>query len=181
MSKDMVLVYSRKTCTGLVPVGFLAFLMVLTVGCSERSTVPGAEQRVYDLNKVIMCPVCPGESIDQSQHPLSIQMRGIVERKFEEGWSEAQIKSYFVESYGPRVLLEPPSSGINLMVWVVPPVVVVGVGMLLMLVLKSMVRTTRTHHVRRLEVASLTAEERKEYFRRIESFISEEPDKEAGV
>ncbi|MDP7577921.1 MAG: hypothetical protein QGF12_00070, partial [SAR202 cluster bacterium] len=26
-----------------------------------------------EINQSVMCPVCPGESIDQSQHPLAVQ------------------------------------------------------------------------------------------------------------
>ena len=72
-----------------------------------------------------MCPVCPGESIDQSQHPLAVQMRNIVVEELENGMNETQIKNYFVDAYGPSVLLEPPTSGINIWVWLVPPIVMV--------------------------------------------------------
>ena len=103
---------SRAAVGGLAAAVFLVFALA----CSARSEAPDVEQRAQDLNKTIMCPVCPGESIDQSQHPLAAQMRGIVDRRLREGWAEEQIADSFVESYGPRVLLEPPASGISLMV-----------------------------------------------------------------
>ena len=65
------------------------------------------EQRSQALNKTIMCPVCPGESIDQSQVVLAVQMRGIVAEKLAAGWSDEQVREFFVERYGPSVLLEP--------------------------------------------------------------------------
>ena len=71
-------------------------------------------------------------------------MRGIVESRLQEGWTEEQIADSFVESYGPRVLLEPPASGISLMVWVVPPAAVVLAGGLLFLALRDAVESPRT-------------------------------------
>ena len=145
-----------------------AFFVVFVSACSARSEAPDVEQRAQDLNKTIMCPVCPGESIDQSQHPLAGQMRGIVESRLQEGWTEEQIADSFVESYGPRVLLEPPASGISLMVWVVPPAAVVLAGGLLFLALRTLSSRRGREHP---EALALTDAEREEYTRRVESLI----------
>ena len=80
------------------------------------------EQRSQALNTTIMCPVCPGESIDQSQVALAVQMRGIVAEKLAAGWSDEQVREFFVERYGPSVLLEPQTEGISLAVWLAPPI-----------------------------------------------------------
>ena len=53
------------------------------------------EQRSQALNRTIMCPVCPGESIDQSQVALAVQMRGIVERR---NWRRAGPTNRYVSS-----------------------------------------------------------------------------------
>ncbi len=153
-------------------VGWLAaaFLLLAASACAARSEAPEVERRAQELNKAIMCPVCPGESIDQSQHPLSAQMRGIVETRLREGWTEEQIKDSFVESYGPRVLLEPPASGVNLMVWVVPPAAVVLAGGLLFLALRRMSR--RREHGD-AEAPGLTDAEREQYARRVESLVQD--------
>ena len=94
------------------------------LGCAwggENRAAPELERRAHELNKTIMCPLCPGESIDQSQNPLSAQMRAAVDEKLAEGWSDDQIREFFVERYGPSVLLEPPREGFGLMAWIVPP------------------------------------------------------------
>ena len=79
-----------------------AILLVgIALGCAVGEGVPVLERRAQDIEKGIMCPVCPGESIDQSQHPLAVQMRGIVSEKVEEGWTGKQIEAFFVERYGP--------------------------------------------------------------------------------
>ncbi len=103
---------------------FALVAAALAHGCVTTADpgVPDAERRASELNKSIMCPVCPGESIDQSQNALAAQMRAIVDEKLEEGWSEEQIKDFFVERYGPSVLLEPPSEGFGITAWIVPPI-----------------------------------------------------------
>ena len=85
---------------------------------------PELERRAHELNKTVMCPLCPGESIDQSQNPLSVQMRAVVSEKIAAGWTDDQIREFFVERYGPSVLMEPPAEGFGLAAWIVPPVAV---------------------------------------------------------
>ena len=96
-----------------------AFVGCAAVGASRSA--PELERRAHELNKTIMCPLCPGESIDQSQNPLSAQMRAIVAEKLAEGWSDDQIREFFAERYGQSVLMEPPREGFGLTAWIVPP------------------------------------------------------------
>ena len=115
----------RIARTARISLSFAFILMAaaLAYGCFTTADpgVPDAERRASELNKAIMCPVCPGESIDQSQNPLAVQMRAIVDEKLALGWSEREIKDFFVERYGPSVLMEPPSTGFGIAAWVVPP------------------------------------------------------------
>ena len=137
---------------------------LLIIGCSTDD-VPSEYARAQEVNKSVMCPVCPGESIDQSQHPLAVQMRGIVDEKLRQGLSADQIRAHFVEGYGPSVLLDPPRTGFNLTAWVVPPVSVVVFGLILVAALRTMSRPGRPVSD---DSDSLTAGEREQYFARIE-------------
>ena len=69
---------------GPVVLLFLFALALVATSCNLRSGVPVLERRGTELNKAIMCPICPGESIDQAQNTLAIQMRGIVRDKLAE-------------------------------------------------------------------------------------------------
>lgn len=103
-----------------------AILALLMVACaSPQSEISRPEKRAQGLNKSIMCPICPGESIDQSQATIAIQMRAIVRDKLDDGWTDDQIRNFFVDRYGPSVLMEPPTDGFSILAWIVPPVVVV--------------------------------------------------------
>ena len=126
------------------------------------------EQRSQALNRTIMCPVCPGESIDQSQVALAVQMRGIVNDKLAAGWSDEQVREFFVERYGPSVLLEPPTRGISLAVWLAPPIGVAAAIGVFVLALR---------HMRRRPTASdgddeMSDDDLQPYYERIEASVS---------
>ena len=145
--------------------------LLLAVGCTTQYDVPPLERRAYELDKAIMCPVCPGESIDQSQNPLAVQMRAIVLEQLQEGRTESEIKDFFVERYGTSVLLEPPASGFNLVVWVLPPLAVGAAALALFLTLRLMRRPRTDQADIAGEPAQLSTEERDDYFRRIEAAL----------
>lgn len=139
----------------------------MVAACSNaQSDVPPIEQRAQALNRSIMCPVCPGESIDQSQVALAVQMRGIVNEKLAEGWSEDQIREFFIERYGPSVLLQPPTEGVSLAVWLLPPIGVAAAIAVFVLALR---------HMRRRDTASngdTDDADLQPYYTRIEASVS---------
>ena len=158
------------------PVALALATAVVMIGCTVAEDVPPLERQAQALNKVIMCPVCPGESIDQSQNPLAVQMRAIVAERLEQGQTENQIKEFFVEGYGPSVLLEPPRQGFNLVVWLLPPLAVAGAVLVLFVALRTMRRSLDSQAETIGGGVPLSEEERHDYFQRIETAL----DSDAG-
>lgn len=98
------------------------------------------EKRAQSLERNLICPICPGETLDQSFVQISQDMKRILREKLLEGQDEQQIKDFFVARYGVSVLAAPPRSGFNLVTWLVPPAgVAVGV-VVLILVMRQMRR-----------------------------------------
>ena len=97
----------------------VAVLALLAVACQGSSAELSLEERAQALDKELMCPVCPSETIDQSQVELAKQMRAIVRERLADGESEQEIKDFFVDRYGDSVLAAPPARGFNIVVWVV--------------------------------------------------------------
>ena len=157
---------------------FLAAIMSLTLACASDEDLPTLEARAQEINKTVMCPVCPGESIDQSQHPRAKAMRGVVDEKLAEGSTNDEIRQFFVERYGPSVLLEPPREGLNWLVWVVPPLGVLAAGLVLFFVLRLAVRSSPRSNGAPDEDSGLTEAERDDYFRRIEAALASDSDDE---
>ena len=89
------------------------------------------EERAQSINRSLICPVCPGETIEQAQVELAHQMRVLVREKLSEGWTRQEILEFFVQRYGEKVLSAPPKEGFNLIVWMVPPATLLAAGFLL--------------------------------------------------
>jgi len=70
--------------------------------------------------------VCQGESIQESPAALAQQMRVLVREKLQAGESPEQVKAYFVSRYGEWILLEPKMTGLNVALYALPVVLVVG-------------------------------------------------------
>ncbi|MDP6453704.1 MAG: cytochrome c-type biogenesis protein CcmH [SAR202 cluster bacterium] len=151
----------------------LAVIGLVALACTSitEDDVPEIERQTTALNKAIMCPVCPGESIDQSQNPLAVSMRAIVAERLADGWTGQQIKDFFVERYGPSVLMEPPREGISLAAWLLPPIAVVGAIFSVFLGLRWMRRTSAVPSAATSQGPVLTEDEQEDYFRRIETAL----------
>jgi cytochrome c-type biogenesis protein CcmH len=103
-------------------------LVLLVAACGAPLAVAPPERRAQAIDQSLICPICPGETIDQSRTELAKQMRDVVREKLAAGWTGGQIQQFFVERYGPGVLAAPPRRGFNLVAWIVPPVaVLVGI------------------------------------------------------
>ncbi|MEP6780337.1 MAG: cytochrome c-type biogenesis protein, partial [Gemmatimonadaceae bacterium] len=95
------------------------------------------DARVKTVASRLRCPVCQGESIQDSPAELSAQMRSLVREQLAAGRTESQVFDYFVQKYGQWILLEPRAEGINLLVYWLPILfIVLGAGGLWMAVRK---------------------------------------------
>lgn len=73
----------------------------------------------------LRCPTCTGLSVLDSEAPFSKQIKTILKEKVEEGLDKQAIEQYFVARYGTWILRSPPKSGINLLAWILPVVLLV--------------------------------------------------------
>ena len=114
----------------------MAAIMVACVSADQASL----EERARSIDRSLICPVCPGETIDQAQVELAHQMRAVVREKLAAGWTRDQILQFFVDRYGEGVLAAPAKSGFNLVAWVVPFAAVGAGAVVLLVVLRAMRR-----------------------------------------
>jgi len=117
--------------------GVLATLLLLA---GAASAVPVDETTVHDVAAQLRCVVCQSLSVADSPSETASQMRGIIRERLAAGESPAEVRAYFVEKYGEWILLAPPKSGFNLLVWVVP---FAGLGLGLVLVAVVLRRWSR--------------------------------------
>ena len=94
-------------------------------GTSEAAD-SALDARTSAVASKLRCPVCQGLSIQESPSELAQQMRSVVRDQLAAGRSAEQVQSYFVSKYGQWILLSPDPTGINLIAYGLPIVVVVG-------------------------------------------------------
>ncbi len=84
----------------------------------------------------LRCPVCSGQSVLESNAPISQEMQELIRERLERGQSEEEIIAYFRSSYGDWIMLRPRPTGWNLLVYVLPAVVLIAGGAWLIVVLR---------------------------------------------
>ncbi|MSQ05589.1 MAG: cytochrome c-type biogenesis protein CcmH [Dehalococcoidia bacterium] len=89
-----------------------------------QAQTPHDEAEAQAIDRMLMCPVCPGETIDQSQVELARQMRLRVREMLAQGAGRQQVLDFFVARYGVEILAAPPKSGFNLVAWIFPALAV---------------------------------------------------------
>ncbi len=83
----------------------------------------------------LRCPVCQGESIQDSPSELAKEMRDLVKTQLAEGKTPAEVKAYFVSKYGEWILLDPRAHGFNLVLYAAPYVLLLaGLGVVVVAV-----------------------------------------------
>lgn len=80
----------------------------------------GIDARTREIASQLRCVVCQGLSIEDSPSELAQSMRAVVREQVMAGRTEDEIKAYFVERYGERILLSPRATGFNLSVYILP-------------------------------------------------------------
>lgn len=109
------------------------------------------EARVRAVASELRCPVCQGESIQDSPSALAQEMRTIVREQLAAGKSPDDVKRYFTDKYGEWILLRPRAVGWNVLVYVLPLIaLLVGVAVVM--------RSTRTWAARSHGAPVLDAE-----------------------
>jgi cytochrome c-type biogenesis protein CcmH len=116
-----------------------ALAALLLTGCPAAYAVqpdeimadPGKEARARDLSRELRCMVCQNQSIDDSEAPLARDLRLLVRERIAAGDSDNQVIDFLVARYGEFVLLKPRFNPHTLVLWLLPPLALLGGGLAL--------------------------------------------------
>ena len=117
----------------LFVLALLAAPAVHAVQPDETMSDPVREARARDLSRELRCMVCQNQSIDDSDAPLARDLRLLVRERIAAGDSDHQVLDFLVARYGQFVLLKPRFERETLLLWLLPPLVLVGGGLALWL------------------------------------------------
>ena len=95
---------------------------------SERLADPALEQRARAISEELRCLVCQNQSIDASDAQLAKDLRIIVRERIAAGDSDDAVRDFLVARYGEFVLLRPRAHGVGLLLWVLPPLLLLMAG-----------------------------------------------------
>jgi cytochrome c-type biogenesis protein CcmH len=117
------------------------FVAIMMAGCPAAHAVqpdeimsdPAKEARARELSRELRCMVCQNQSIDDSDAPLARDLRLLVRERIATGDSDSQVIDFLVARYGEFVLLKPRFSLHTLLLWLLPPLALIGGGVALWL------------------------------------------------
>lgn len=106
----------------------LAFITspAFAVQPDEILSDPALEARARAITANLRCPVCQGESIDDSNAPISRDLRLAVRERIMLGDSDDQVIDYVTTRYGEFVLFKPRSTGSGLILWLAGPLMLLA-------------------------------------------------------
>jgi cytochrome c-type biogenesis protein CcmH len=90
------------------------FALAAPAAASERHPT------LAELEDQLMCPVCAGETLAQSDVPAAQRLKVRIQHLIAEGKTRSEIKRELVADYGTRILAAPPRHGFDLLAWVLP-------------------------------------------------------------
>jgi len=86
------------------------------------------EERARDLSEGLRCPVCRNESIDESNADISRDLRLLLRERLVAGDTDAAAVQFLVDRYGEYILLNPRVSGVNILLWLAAPLMLMLAG-----------------------------------------------------
>ena len=89
---------------------------------------PAKEARARDLSRELRCMVCQNQSIDDSEAPLARDLRLLVRERIAAGDSDRAVIDFLVARYGEFVLLKPRFNEHTILLWLIPPLALLGGG-----------------------------------------------------
>ena len=93
-------------------------IMVSSVNAQSQPTP--SDDEVNSVAGQIYCPVCENVTLDVCSTTACAQWRELIREKLAQGMTPDQIKDYFVQQYGDRVLAVPPRTGLNWTLYLLP-------------------------------------------------------------
>ena len=105
--------------------------LCLVTGVATAQDATPSPDEVNRVARQLYCPVCENVPLDVCPTQACADWRADIRDKLALGWTDEQIKAYFAQQYGDRVLARPPARGLNLVVYIVPPLALLLGGFLL--------------------------------------------------
>ncbi len=126
------------------------------------------DDEVNAVAKQLYCPVCENTPLDVCPTEACRQWRELIRSQLAEGMSEQEIKDYFVANYGARVLSEPPRTGLNWLVYILPPAIILLGAFFLFRSFRAWTKASATASAANAERGEASSPKKDDYVARLE-------------
>lgn len=92
---------------------------------SPSASAATARASLTDIENDVMCVSCR-EPLAVAQSPQAYAERGYIRMLIDQGQSKRQIERALVAQYGSAVLARPPARGFSIMIYVLPPAILLA-------------------------------------------------------
>lgn len=148
------------------------FLLCLTIGAGlahaqspEPYAVADRERVAKQIETEVIAPCCWSQQVSVHQSPAAEEMRTDIRRRLEAGQSRDEIIEAYIAQYGDRIMAVPPAKGFNYLLYVVPPILLLGTAAFVVVVVRRFTGRSPEADARVPAVAAATGDR---YARRLE-------------
>ena len=111
----------------------IALLLAMSLGAPQTGVDLDREARAID--EMLVAPCCFTQQVSVHQSSAAEEVKADVRRRLAAGEARQQILDAYVAQYGKHILAEPPARGFDLVLYVVPPIALVGsLGLIALLI-----------------------------------------------
>src|SRR5271169_7230223 len=110
---------------------FMITSLFTNIVLAQQPVPTPSDDQVNQIAHQLYCPVCENTPLDVCPTEACRQWRDLIRQQLAQGWTDQQIKQYFVQQYGARVLAEPPQTGINWLIYILPPLIILAGAIIL--------------------------------------------------
>ena len=114
---------ASREAWAFVLVSLVVLIGVATFAAREPVT---AGERIQSLADQYACPTCKGQSVAESNAAVASTIREFIQTEVNAGATDTQIRNALVRGYGEGILLNPPATGWNSLIWILPVLALVG-------------------------------------------------------
>ena len=94
---------------------YITFVLILII-VSMPLISPSSESRLENWSKILLCPVCQGETIYDSPSEYADDMKSILKEQIDNGLTDGQINAFWVERYGERIITNPITNNTEILI-----------------------------------------------------------------
>jgi len=146
-----------------------AIELMVAFSLAALAAAQSAEETAHEIEAMLIAPCCWSQPVSQHYSEAADKIRREVRELLAAGKSKQQILDYYESVYGERILASPRPHGFNLLVYFVPPAILLIGATSLAIFLKKW--TTRLPDEQEFNTASGPLDER--YASRVESELRE--------